>query len=62
MTGERLIYKRRGEAKPEIGAPPPLPKKLHFVLDCSASMCVCVCARVWGPPAHDRVGLHRPRH
>lgn len=32
------MYKRRGEAKPELGAPPPRPRRLHFVLDISGSM------------------------
>lgn len=38
VTGERLIYKRRGEAVPLAGAPPPEPRRLHFVLDVSGSM------------------------
>lgn len=35
VTGERLIYKRRGEEAPLAGAPPPEPRRLHFVLDVS---------------------------
>jgi len=38
VTGERLIYKKRGEATPLAGMPPPEPRRLHFVLDVSGSM------------------------
>ena len=38
ITGERSIYKRRGEQPPELGAFQELPKRLHFVFDLSASM------------------------
>jgi hypothetical protein len=37
-TGERLIYKRRGEATPMHGAPQSLPKRLCFLVDISGSM------------------------
>jgi hypothetical protein len=37
-TGERLIYKRRGEATPLHGAPQSLPKRLCFLVDISGSM------------------------
>ena len=38
ITGERSIYKRRGEQPPEMGAFQELPKRMHFVFDLSASM------------------------
>lgn len=38
MTGERNVYKRRGEADPPPGAPQPKPTKLDFVFDVSGSM------------------------
>ncbi|KXS21233.1 hypothetical protein M427DRAFT_65996 [Gonapodya prolifera JEL478] len=38
LTGEHAIYKRRGEEKPEYGAPQKKPKRLKFVFDLSGSM------------------------
>lgn len=38
ITGERAIYKRRGEIPPEMGSFQELPKRLNFVFDLSASM------------------------
>ena len=43
VSGERNIYKRRGEASTRFGAPPVGKKRLlHFVVDISGSMCVLV--------------------
>lgn len=36
VTGERLIYKRRGEEEPTPGALPSKPKVLRFVMDVRA--------------------------
>jgi len=38
ITGEKTIYKKRGEEAPKPGGPHSLPKRLRFVLDVSASM------------------------
>ncbi|KAK0546025.1 hypothetical protein OC861_004801 [Tilletia horrida] len=38
LTGERAIFRRRQEAPPELGAAQTKPKRIRFVLDCSASM------------------------
>lgn len=38
ITGEKSIYKRRGEQEPELGTPQELPKKLRLVVDVSGSM------------------------
>ncbi|CAO1629064.1 unnamed protein product [Sympodiomycopsis kandeliae] len=38
LTGERSVFKKRSEAPPEIGAPMIKPKRLRFLIDCSASM------------------------
>ncbi|XP_074632889.1 von Willebrand factor A domain-containing protein 8-like isoform X1 [Acropora palmata] len=38
LTGERAIYKKRGEEDPELGTPQRLPKRLRFVVDVSGSM------------------------
>ncbi len=38
ITGERSIYKKRGEQDPEPGAPQEKPKRLRLLLDCSGSM------------------------
>uniref|UniRef100_A0ABM0MSB4 von Willebrand factor A domain-containing protein 8-like n=1 Tax=Saccoglossus kowalevskii TaxID=10224 RepID=A0ABM0MSB4_SACKO len=38
LTGERAIYKRRGEHDPELGTPQVLPKILRLVIDVSGSM------------------------
>jgi len=38
ITGERSIYKKRGEQDPEIGAPQEKPKRLKLVVDVSGSM------------------------
>merc|ERR1712224_294079 len=38
ITGERAIYKKRGEQPPELGAPLQLPKRMDFLFDLSASM------------------------
>ncbi|XP_050388458.1 von Willebrand factor A domain-containing protein 8 [Patella vulgata] len=38
LTGEKSIYKRRGEKEPEMGSPQELPKRLRFVVDVSGSM------------------------
>ncbi|XP_013780958.2 von Willebrand factor A domain-containing protein 8-like isoform X1 [Limulus polyphemus] len=38
LTGERSIYKRRGEQEPELGSPLELPKRLRLVVDVSGSM------------------------
>lgn len=36
ITGERAIYKKRGEIPPEMGAFQELPKRMNFVFDLSA--------------------------
>jgi hypothetical protein len=38
LTGEHAIYKRRGEEKPEFGAPQKKPKRIKFLFDISGSM------------------------
>lgn len=38
LTGEKLVYRRRGVATQQAGTPQRLPKRLHFVLDLSGSM------------------------
>ncbi|CAI2169627.1 3146_t:CDS:10 [Funneliformis geosporum] len=38
LTGDRNIYKRRGENDPEVGFFQDLPKKMYFLFDISASM------------------------
>ena len=38
MTGERLVFKRRGNEEKAPGAPQDLPKRITFVVDCSGSM------------------------
>lgn len=38
LTGERRVYRRRGVADVQMGAPQQLPKRVCFVLDVSASM------------------------
>ncbi|CAG8614734.1 10142_t:CDS:10 [Funneliformis caledonium] len=38
LTGDRNIYKRRGENDPEVGFFQNLPKKMYFLFDISASM------------------------
>ncbi|XP_038618052.1 von Willebrand factor A domain-containing protein 8 isoform X1 [Tachyglossus aculeatus] len=38
LTGERAIYKRRGEQEPELGSPQQKPKRLRLVVDVSGSM------------------------
>ena len=38
ITGEKTIYKRRGEQEPEPGAPQEKPKRLRLVVDVSGSM------------------------
>ncbi|XP_078693816.1 von Willebrand factor A domain-containing protein 8-like isoform X5 [Branchiostoma floridae x Branchiostoma belcheri] len=38
LTGEKAIYKRRGEQEPELGAPQEKPKRLRLVVDVSGSM------------------------
>lgn len=38
VVGERSVYRRRGEAAPQLGVPQRLPKRLHFLVDVSASM------------------------
>ncbi|XP_043215151.1 von Willebrand factor A domain-containing protein 8-like isoform X2 [Amphibalanus amphitrite] len=38
ITGERTIYKRRGEQEPELGTPQEKPKRLKLVTDVSGSM------------------------
>merc|ERR1719369_678216 len=38
LTGERSIYKKRGEQDPEVGAPQEKPKRLRLVVDVSGSM------------------------
>ncbi|XP_028846499.1 von Willebrand factor A domain-containing protein 8 [Denticeps clupeoides] len=38
LTGERAIYKRRGELEPELGTPQQKPKRLRLLADVSGSM------------------------
>lgn len=38
ITGEKNVYKKRGEAPPELGAPQEKPKRLLFCMDISGSM------------------------
>ncbi|XP_041484897.1 von Willebrand factor A domain-containing protein 8-like isoform X2 [Lytechinus variegatus] len=38
LTGEKAIYKRRGEQDPEMGSPQEHPKRLRLVVDVSGSM------------------------
>ncbi|KAK7090090.1 von Willebrand factor A domain-containing protein 8-like [Littorina saxatilis] len=38
LTGEKAIYKRRGEREPELGSPQELPKRVRLVVDVSGSM------------------------
>lgn len=38
LTGEKSIYKRRGEKEPELGSPQELPKRVRLVVDVSGSM------------------------
>ena len=38
LTGEKSIYKKRGDQDPEIGAPQEKPKRLKLVVDVSGSM------------------------
>ncbi|XP_069745676.1 von Willebrand factor A domain-containing protein 8 isoform X2 [Narcine bancroftii] len=38
LTGEKAIYKRRGELDPELGSPQQKPKRLRLLVDCSGSM------------------------
>lgn len=38
LTGERAIYKKRGEDDPELGLFQDKPKRMNFVFDLSASM------------------------
>ena len=38
ITGEKSIYKKRGELDPEPGAPQEKPKRLRLVVDVSGSM------------------------
>jgi len=38
LTGEKNVYKRRGEKEPEMGSPQEHPKKLRLLVDCSGSM------------------------
>ncbi|XP_043927636.1 von Willebrand factor A domain-containing protein 8 [Protopterus annectens] len=38
LTGEKAIYKRRGEHEPELGSPQEKPKRLRLVVDVSGSM------------------------
>eukprot|EP00057_Strongylocentrotus_purpuratus_P016489 XP_011670963.1 PREDICTED: von Willebrand factor A domain-containing protein 8 [Strongylocentrotus purpuratus] len=38
LTGEKAIYKRRGEQDPEMGSPQEHPKRLKLVVDVSGSM------------------------
>lgn len=38
LTGEKSIYKRRGEQEPEMGSPQEKPKRLRLVVDVSGSM------------------------
>ncbi|XP_077071835.1 von Willebrand factor A domain-containing protein 8 isoform X2 [Siphateles boraxobius] len=38
LTGEKAIYKRRGELEPELGSPQQKPKRLRLLADVSGSM------------------------
>ncbi|XP_074047842.1 von Willebrand factor A domain-containing protein 8 [Macrotis lagotis] len=38
LTGEKAIYKRRGEMQPELGSPQQKPKRLRLLVDVSGSM------------------------
>ena len=38
ITGEKSIYKKRGEQDPEPGAPQEKPKRLRLLVDLSGSM------------------------
>ncbi|XP_061081457.1 von Willebrand factor A domain-containing protein 8 [Conger conger] len=38
LTGEKAIYKRRGEQEPELGTPQQKPKRLRLLVDVSGSM------------------------
>ncbi|CAO1618558.1 unnamed protein product [Parajaminaea phylloscopi] len=38
LSGERSVFRRRQEAPPEVGAPQTKPKRIRFLVDCSASM------------------------
>ena len=38
ITGEKAIYKKRGEQEPEPGAPQEKPKRLRLLVDLSGSM------------------------
>ncbi|KAM6177939.1 von Willebrand factor A domain-containing protein 8 [Rhynchocyon petersi] len=38
LTGEKAIYKRRGEQEPQLGSPQQKPKRLSLVVDVSGSM------------------------
>ncbi|CAB1421072.1 unnamed protein product [Pleuronectes platessa] len=38
LTGEKSIYKRRGELEPELGSPQQKPKRLRVLADVSGSM------------------------
>jgi len=38
LTGERSIYKKRGEQDPEVGAPQEKPKRMKLIVDVSGSM------------------------
>ncbi|XP_077339308.1 von Willebrand factor A domain-containing protein 8 [Lithobates pipiens] len=38
LTGEKAIYKRRGELEPEVGSPQQKPKRLRLLVDVSGSM------------------------
>ncbi|XP_062958245.1 von Willebrand factor A domain-containing protein 8 isoform X3 [Cynocephalus volans] len=38
LTGEKAIYKRRGEQEPQLGSPQQKPKRLRLVVDVSGSM------------------------
>merc|ERR1711879_1071343 len=38
LTGEKSIYKKRGDQDPEVGSPQEKPKRLKLVVDVSGSM------------------------
>ena len=38
LTGDRNVYKVRGERPPEQGSTPVVPKRIHFLFDLSMSM------------------------
>ncbi|XP_069882793.1 von Willebrand factor A domain-containing protein 8 isoform X1 [Dipodomys merriami] len=38
LTGEKAIYKRRGDLEPQLGSPQEKPKRLRLVVDVSGSM------------------------